>query len=76
MSRARKEAASPEASLVASISRLALQPGDTLVVTLARELTAASVVDALREYIAPHVPAGAKLLIVDDRVQFSILGPA
>ena len=77
MSRARPASPSRGDALsltpAAEIARLALKPGDALVVTLDRSIATAEIADHLRDYLAPIVPSGVRLVIVDDRVGFSVV---
>ena len=75
MARAAKAAVSAS-DFGARIARLDLKPGETLVATLDASIATPENCDALRDYIAAALPAGVKLLVVDDRVTFSIVSSA
>ena len=72
MARAQK-APVPASDFGARVARLDLKPGETLVATLDQSIATPENADALREYIAAVLPAGVKLLVVDDRVSLSVL---
>lgn len=74
MARRPQAAALPPApDFGARVERLDLKAGETLVLTLDRSIATPATADALRDYVAAAVPAGVKVLILDDRVSLRVL---
>jgi hypothetical protein len=59
---------------VAKIARLDVQAGDTVVVKIDENLTAAEA-DSARDYIQPLLPATVRLLVLDKRMDLSVVRP-
>lgn len=54
------------------IARLTLRPGDTLVVKAAHHLTR-DMRECVRQAVAPHIPEGVAVLVIDPLLELSVL---